>query len=134
MEDQPPKTPQITEKRQRILDKAFEVMRKARGQMDPAVIHKIRRMIASSPEIMKKLGVEDDLKPKQSPPPASKADNFSQKKQTAAPKQTQQPQRSETDKNETINQQKNMEVMAKLLALKPQGKDKIIETIKKASK
>lgn len=134
MEDQPPKTPQITEKRQRILDKAFEVMRKARGQMDPAVIHKIRRMIASSPEIMKKLGVEDDLKPKQSPPPAPKADNFSQKKQTAASKQTQQPQRSETDKNETINQQKNMEVMAKLLALKPQGKDKIIETIKKASK
>lgn len=134
MEDQPPKTPQITEKRQRILDKAFEVMRKARGQMDPAVIYKIRRMIASSPEIMKKLGVEDDLKPKQSPSPAPKADNFSQKKQTAAPKQTRQPQRSETDKNETINQQKNMEVMAKLLALKPQGKDRIIETIKKASK
>ena len=134
MEEQPPKTPQITEKRQRILDKAFEAMRKARGQMDPAVIHKIRRMIASSPEIMKKLGVEDDLKPKRSTPMTPKAVNPPKEKQAAAPQQTQQPPRSEADKNETINQQKNMEVMAKLLALKPQGKDKIIETIKKASK
>jgi plasmid maintenance system antidote protein VapI len=124
VEDQPPKAPQITEKRQKILDKALTAMRKARGQMDPDVINKIRRMIASSPEIMKKLNVENDLKPKEKSLETSR-----QHIEEAALKRH---SIQKVDRNETIDQKKNMEVMAKLLALNPQARDRIIETIKKA--
>lgn len=111
----------MTEKRQKILDQAFEQLRKARAKMDPKVLSSIRRVIAGSPEIMKKLGLNENLKPAEAKP---------EKKPVPKPKN---PPKAE-EGYEKIDQSKNMEVMAKLMALSPDDKEKIKSAIKKASK
>jgi hypothetical protein len=143
--------PEISKKRQKILDKALAQLRKARGQMDPALLKNIRRMIAGSPDMMKKLGVGNDLKPEQAKPAKQTPAPATSKKAVKPPPQPEsklQSKMSETAKNqelqkpapvsekkaehEKIDQGKNMEVMAKLLELSPDSRDKIIATIKKA--
>ncbi len=146
MEESPDAKPKISKKRQKILEKAFAQLRKARGQMDPALLKNIRRMIAGSPDMMKKLGVGDDLKPEQAKSPKAPSPSKPAHTKPPTPKvqeqRQQQQQQLKVDKSaasdekaakhEKIDQAKNMEVMAKLLELNPDGRDKIIATIKKA--
>ena len=129
----------LTEKRRKILEIAFAQLRKSRAAIDPKVLSKIRRIVASSPDIMKKLGVSDDLNPDQDMPLSNKTKSV--EKKSGAPKQTHSvptaPKNVTSKKaikkdNEQIDQARNMEVMAKLMALKPSGKDKIKSVIKKA--
>ena len=120
----------LTEKRRKILDKAFAQLRKSRAAIDPKVLSKIRRIVASSPAIMKKLGIADDLKPDEDMPLSSKV---AQKQTVEKPdKKTSGSEETITQESETVDQARNMEVMAKLMALKPSGKDKIKSAIKKA--
>lgn len=96
----------LSAKRQKILEQALAQLRKTRAGMDPKVLNRIRRIIAGSPELMKGFGVEQvpELEPV---------------KASAAPDR------------EMIDQAKTMEVMAKLMALNPDGKEKIKSAIKK---
>lgn len=122
----------MTEKRQKILDKAFAQLRKARAEMDPKILSSIRRMIAGSPEMMKKLGIDEKLEPKVEKPAKKEV----AKEVLKAPKKESKPVQSKpknVEGYEKIDQGKNMEVMAKLMALNPDGKDKIKSAIKKAS-
>lgn len=137
----------MTPKRQKILDKAFAQLRKSRAAMDPKILSKIRRLVASSPEIMKKLGIKDDLKPAVSRKTKVDADMpLSSKPAVTKPVATEKPVERPPPKNvekkreapardrgyEKIDQAKNMEVMAKLMALKPRDKEEIKKTIMKA--
>lgn len=122
--DNPAKRP-MTAKRQKILDKALAQLRKSRGEMDPKILNKIRRIIAGSPDIMKSLGVTDELKPKEK---ASKA----AAKPKAQPKPTVKKKQASGEGYEAVDQAKNMEVMAKLMALNPNNKEMIKSAIKKA--
>lgn len=119
----------LTEKRRKILEIAFAQLRKSRAAIDPKVLSKIRRIVASSPDIMKKLGVAEDLNPDQDMPLSSKA---SQKKPEPQVKAEKVKTAVKETEHETVDQARNMEVMAKLMALKPSGKDKIKSVIKKA--
>ena len=123
--DSKPRRP-VTAERQKILDKAFAQLRKARGEMDPKLLSKIRRIIAGSPEMMKSLGVTDNLTPAPASAPVAKP--ASQKNR--APK----PVEQKSGEIEKIDQAKNMEVMAKLMALSPDNKEQIKSAIKKAEK
>lgn len=113
----------ITEKRKKILEMAFAQLRKSRAAIDPKILSKIRRIVASSPAIMQKLGVTDHLQPDEDMPLSTKV-KVEEKQQKSEP--------ITAKDNEKIDQARNMEVMAKLMALKPSGKDKIKSAIKKA--
>lgn len=125
----PPKKPVrvISQKRQEILDMAFAQLKKSRASLDPGLINKIRRMIAGNPAMMKALGLSDSLTPdpvvttKKEPPLTKALENKPV------------PLGQEKGGYEKIDQAKNMEVMAKLMALNPQGRDKIKSAIKKAT-
>ena len=130
MEGPIPEERPMTAKRQKILDKAFAQLRKSRAKIDPGVLSKIRRMIASSPEIMAKLGVGENLKPADVDMPLSTKQPPVAKEQ--APKPQQRQQQRVQEEYEAVDQAKTMEVMAKLMALNPDGKEDIKLAIKKA--
>lgn len=115
----------MSAKRQKILEMAMMQLRKSRAAMDPKLLSKIRRLVASSPDIMKKLGLTEKLEPEEDMPLSSKS---VQKPVSVAAK----PVKTVNDSYETVDQVKNMEVMAKLMALNPKGRDKIKSAIKKA--
>lgn len=135
----PPEAP-ITAKRQKILDKAFAQLRKSRAKIDPNVLNKIRRMIAGNPAMMEKLGVGDTLQPKETSNKTSKsADMPLSGKAPAAPivkkaEPKKQPKKAKDIQEgyEEVDQAKTMEIMAKLMALNPNGKEDIKQVIKKS--
>ncbi len=98
----------ITAKRQKILDSAMAQLRKTRAQMDPKILGKIRSLVESNPKIMKILGV--DSVPQEEP----KVEPVKETKPAAEVQVSQ-----ENSGAEKIDQARNMEVMAKLMALKP---------------
>lgn len=94
--------PEKNTKREAILAKAFKQWRHSRSLIDPAVLTKIRETIAKHPLIMKALGVKKEEIP-------------------------------QTDKDvEVVDQGKTMEIMAKLMEIKPEGKEQIKSAIKEA--
>lgn len=118
----------MTVKRQKILEMALAQLRKSRAAMDPRVLSKIRRIVASSPAIMKKLGLTETLEPDGDMPLSGKSTAAEVEK----PVKAKIPVKPAREGYETIDQAKNMEVIAKLMALNPQGRDKIKSAIKKA--
>ena len=106
-----------SKKRQMILDNALRIMRRKRETMDKSVLSMIKDMVTSNPALSKALGYEMDKdmplskKPKQEKP--------------VAPEKVQE---------EMVDQGNNMEVLAKLMQLNPQGKDKVKAVIKKSTK
>jgi len=133
--DKPASAP-ISAKRQKILDKAFAELGKSRAAMDPKLLSKIRRMVASSPEVMKKLGLTETLKPDEDMPLSNKGSNktISKLKETQKEASAVSQKKSHSDQSyESVDQEKNMEVMAKLMALNPKGRDLIKSAIKKAT-
>ncbi len=114
----------ISVKRQKILDTAMAQLKKTRAQMDPNLLGKIRSFIASNPKIMKGLGIdevpaEESLKPMvMAVKPRPKA---ASPKKDSEPKAVKKQQKAVDSEGglEKIDQAKNMEVMAKLMALKP---------------
>jgi hypothetical protein len=115
----------VTAQRQKILDKAFAQLRKARGEMDPKLLSKIRRMIAGSPEMMKSLGVTETL----APAPAAPL-----KAAPVVAKNSPVKREEKVSGTEKVDQAKNMEIMAKLMALSPDNREQIKSVIKKAEK
>ncbi len=115
----PPLRP-LSAKRKKILDNAFKQLRKARSEIDVGVLNKIRDMIAGNPTIMKGLGVKTAPKP------------IAEKKPDIMPDIMIVPVKGTVIEREAVDQAKTMEVMAKLMVLKPAGKEKIISVIKKA--
>ena len=103
----------MSAKRQKILDHAFEQLRKTRAGMDPKLLNRIRRIIAGSPVLMRGLGVETVEEPVVAAPPKP------------------EPIVKKPD-HEIVDQAKTMEVMAKLMALNPDGIEQIKSVIKKA--
>ena len=115
-DDKPPSHPQdgsieISRKRKLILDNALRIMRRKREIMDKSVLSVIKDMVTSNPALSKALGYEAKEKPKPAKPAVSKL---------------KQP--------EIVDQGHNMEVLAKLMELDPQSKDKVKEVIKKSVK
>ncbi|HPF78733.1 MAG TPA: hypothetical protein PLF01_05495, partial [Alphaproteobacteria bacterium] len=100
------------------------------------VLSKIRRIVAGSPELMKKLGLTEKLTPNpdESMPLSKKVDARKGHEPIVEPKidKTVKP-KVRDDGYEEVDQAKNMEVMAKLMALNPEGRDLIKAAIKKAS-
>lgn len=137
MEGENPQGKPISKKRQKILDMAFAQLRKSRAAMDPQVLSKIRRIVAGSPELMKKLGLTEKLTPKrdESMPLSKKVDmRKRQEEPIVEPKiDNAVKPKIRDDGYEEVDQAKNMEVMAKLMALNPEGRDLIKAAIKKAS-
>jgi hypothetical protein len=116
----------ITAKRQAILAGAFAQLRKSRAKIEPTILQKIRDIVNGSPEIMKKLGVnEKDNKKSDEDMP------LSAKKPDAEPKKAQPKSAQKKSSYEKIDQAKNMEVMAKLMELSPDNRDNIKAVIKK---
>ena len=106
----------MSAKRQKILDHAFEQLRKTRAGMDPKLLNRIRRIIAGSPVLMRGLGVETVEEPVVAAPP--KPEPITKKEVTP--------------NHEIVDQAKTMEVMAKFMALNPDGIEQIKSVIKKA--
>lgn len=105
----PPSKP-LTAKRKKVLDVAMAQLKKTRAQMDPSILKKIRSIIEGNPKIMKGLGIdkmpEDKVLVQREPV---------EKPARAKPKVV-----DDTAKGyEKIDQAKNMDVIAKLMALKP---------------
>lgn len=134
---------QVSARRQKILDIAFAQLRKSRAAMDPSLLKKIRRIIAGSPDIMKKLGVDETLAPDQDMPLSSKETQKPQvnKEEIAQASVSQKnpedsPKASKEVKEgyEAVDQEKTMEVMAKFMTLNPDGRSKIKAVIEKAGK
>ncbi|MCI5060438.1 MAG: hypothetical protein MRY79_05125 [Alphaproteobacteria bacterium] len=109
----------ITEKRQKILDKALAQLRKSRAMMDPKIINKIRRLIAGSPALMKQLGVDETLQAEEKV-----------KKQPEVPKAP-KVQKTKKPDSEPVDQAKMMDVMAKFMDMKPESKEQVKSVIKK---
>lgn len=135
----------VSAKRQKILDVAFAQLRKSRAAMDPSLLKKIRRIIAGSPEMMKKLGVDETLAPDQDMPLSSKGaekprenqenrENLVQRAPTPQPSAAPKAKKEVKEGYEAIDQEKNMEIMAKLMNLNPDGRSKIKSVIEKAGK
>ncbi len=131
--DHPPHSmgQKISVKRKKILEMAFAQLRKSRAAMDPKVLSKIRRLVASSPDIMKKLGVTEALKPDDSMPLSGKG-TVKEAKAPTKPMKAVKSTKAPREGYESVDQEKNMEVMAKLMALNPKRRDKIKSAIKKA--
>lgn len=51
----------MTTKRREIVERALAQLRKSRAAIDPSVLKKIRRIVAGSPELIKKLGLTEEL-------------------------------------------------------------------------
>lgn len=151
----PPSKP-LTAKRQKILNLAMAQLKKTRAQMDPKVLDKIRHVIASNPKVMKGLGLDkmpEDSKPERvmhkSKPQAqaqAQAENSACKvaeierklKEIKASKATREnkpkiePVVKPTSKGEEkIDKGHNMEVLAKLMQLKPSEIENIKSVILK---
>ena len=141
----PPSKP-LTAKRKKILDLAMAQLKKTRAQMDPNVLSKIRHIIAANPKVMKGLGLDkmpdepEPIAPQQQtfnkPQPSTdkpvdkvaeierkmqaikaqkKEGEVDAKHQIAAKTQS----KSVSDDEEKIDKGHNMEVLAKLMQLKP---------------
>lgn len=148
----PPLKP-LTVKRKKILEMAFAQLRKARAKIDPSILKKIRRMIAGSPEVMKGLGINEQLKPVPdkaqiedkidiSVDEISRASRREKIKEQLAAKAPKKPKKKpakravqsvDDDRYEKVDQAKNMEILAKLMSLHPKGRDMVKSAIKKAS-
>lgn len=108
----------VSAKRQKILDSAMAQLRKTRAQMDPKVLGKIRSLIAGNPKIMKRLGI-DSVPPEQGVgKPQSQMPKEKEVKPQPIRREPAQP-KVEGKGAEKVDQAKNMEVVAKLMALKP---------------
>jgi hypothetical protein len=131
VKDTPSKPRTISAKRQAILAMAFAQLRKSRAMIDPSILSKIRRIVSGSPDIMKKLGVTDLPKAEQDMPLSQKQPALETKAKVSRPK----PKKvAEKQGNEAVDQAKNMEIIAKLMQLNPDGREGIKAVIKKAGK
>ena len=141
----PNKTP-ISDKRQKILDKAFVEMRKAEKKMNPKFLAKIRELVKNSPTMIEKLG----LKKSEIPQGETNAETTTSPRQQAAPlinaelgtvttdKNTQtkskpkpEQKASKTPSHEKIDQSKNIDIISKLMEISPDKKDKIVKMLAK---
>lgn len=132
----PPKPPTkpVNAKREKIMELAMAQLKKTRAQMDPKVLGKIRSIIAGNPKIMKGLGISE--MPVEAPKPTPPHESFKVMPPISAPK-VEIPKESikvekPPEKMEKIDQAKNMEVMAKLMALKPSEIENIKAVLLKA--
>lgn len=144
----------MSEKRKKILDTAMKQLKKTREQMDPAILKKIRGIIASNPKVMKGLGI--DKMPEEKKVIAEQAPRASVNEQKALDIETllkkakslqakKHPEvelqmRSKPEENQPksvksqevkIDQAQNMEVLAKLMQLKPSEIENIKSVILK---
>ena len=119
----------MTAKRQKILALAMMQLKKTRAQMDPTILKKIRDIISNNPKVMKSLGIDE--MPEEAPkekvmekrlkpslksvekPPVQKVSVV--KVEPAAPVDTE----ATSPKSEKVDQDKNLETIAKLMQLKP---------------
>ena len=131
--DKPAGAKPMSAKRQKIMEIAMAQLKKTRAQMDPSVLKKIRSIIAENPKVMKGLGIdkmpeEKEAKAVEPHPKAvsqkamnietllNKVKSDKERKAAQAPeKQVIEPRKGE----EKIDQSKNMDVLAKLMQLKP---------------
>jgi len=113
----------ITAKRKLLLDNALRLMRRKRNTMEqdtPGMLDQIKSIVVKNPKVATALGFKEQGEQKKE-----------QEKMTApapapppTPTQTQNTAKVEK-KAETIDQAHNMEVLAKLMTLKPDGRDNI---------
>ncbi|HPD83235.1 MAG: hypothetical protein R3D88_01565 [Alphaproteobacteria bacterium] len=130
MKDTLPEGKPVTAKRQQILAKAFEQLRKSRAKVDPAILQKIRQIVGGSPELMKKLGLVDAVQE------GRRAPTTEPKTAKAEDKAAFFPQGIKNSKSgyEEIDQAKNMKIMAKLMEINPSAREDIKAVIKKSGK
>ncbi len=122
----------MTARRQAILAGAFAQLRKSRKAIEPGILQKIRDIVSGSPEIMKKLGVTDAPKDKidEDMPLSSKTSQAPHKEEAKKPTKT---AKAKSD-YEVIDQEKNMDVVAKLMELSPDNKENIKSLLKNNQK
>ena len=126
----------ISAKRQKILAKAFAQLRKSRAKVDPSILRKIRDIVSGSPALMKKLGLSGsegsadlDMPLSQKQPPV-----MTEERVSTPVEKPKKPKADAKPEYEEIDQAKNMEIMAKLMALNPAAQDDIKAIIKKSGK
>ena len=102
----------VTAERQKILDDAMEQLKKTRKEMDPTIFTKIRNIIAKNPTMMKALGI------------------------TKLPNQKKKPETKvlASQESEKIDQEKNLDILAKFMTIKPSGKEGVKSMIEKSMK
>lgn len=135
-EDKTASKKKMTARRQAILAGAFAQLRKSRKSIEPGILQKIREFVSGSPEIMQTLGVNDvpDKKADESMPLSSKsAAKPIEKTPVKQERPISQPQNSKAG-YETIDQEKNMDIVAKLMELSPDNRENIKSVLKKNQK
>ena len=120
----------MSAKRQKILAEAFAQLRKARSKVDPSVLSKIRQIVKNSPDLMKKLGFSNETKVNEDMPLSTKG----RADPPVTPSKLKAPKAESDGLYEKIDQEKNMEIMAKLMQLNPESKEGIKAVIQKAGK
>ncbi len=106
----------VSAQRQKILDEAMSQLKKTRGEMDPSIFGKIRNIIAKNPKVLKALGM-------------SKLPNAN-KVREATKREAVKP--FNKDDVEKIDQEKNLDIIAKFMTIKPSGREGIKSIIKKS--
>jgi hypothetical protein len=130
VKDKKPPVKPMSSKRQAILAQAFAQLRKSRAKIDPNILSKIRSIVSGSSDLMKKLGVTQLPKSDHDMPLSQKQPAVDTEKSVKSmPKKP-----VEKQGYEAIDQAKNMEIMAKLMQLKPDGRDDIKAVIDKVEK
>ena len=107
---------QNSKKRQIIVENALRIMRRKRDSMDKSVLSAIKDLVMSNPAMQKALGYQVDK---------------------SSPQKLSQPQSKKTipqPRTEEVDQGHHMEVLAKLMALDPKGKEKVKNVIKRSQK
>ena len=117
----------VTAKRQKILDDAMAQLKKTRNEMDPTIFGKIRGIIAKNPTMMKALGLSElpNQEVKAQAKPAKTPESM-----PASPKE----EGVEKVVDEKINQEKNLDIIAKLMTIKPSSKEGVKSMIEKSLK
>jgi len=122
----PPNKRELTPQRAKILEKAFQELRAARGKMNPAFLAKIRDMVVNNPSMIKALGLKKTEVENMSKETVVATVKAADKKLEQPQKET-KPQQQPVRQNqyEKIDQAKNMDVLSKLLEINPDKKDMI---------
>ena len=125
----------ISPARQKILDEAMEQLKKTRGEMDPSIFKKIRNIIAKNPKVMKALGL-DEL-PNEGKKPTARAPKkapIPEKTKQASPVNPKPDVNQAQPETEIIDQEKNLDIIAKFMSIKPSGKEGVKSLIAKSMK
>jgi len=124
----------VSAKRQKILDDAMAQLKKTRNEMDPTIFGKIRNIIAKNPKMMKALGISElpnqepkELQPKAKPKPQSQPEAVTVEAGKANVNKVNKV-------DEKIDQEKNLDIIAKFMTIKPSGKEGVKSMIEKSMK